>query len=94
MVEALLPQPYGLGSMMVRSLITVYLSLLRNIHNRRFRLNVIHDVGASTVKFYIDGALKYQGVDHGPDTHYFKFGVYTQNDPSNYLESRWKGIEV
>ncbi|XP_027339236.1 citrate-binding protein-like [Abrus precatorius] len=68
--------------------------LARNIYDRWFRVNVIHDVGASNVKVYIDGELKYDGADHGPDTHYFKFGVYTQNDPSNYMESRWKDIKI
>ncbi|KAJ7968724.1 Citrate-binding protein [Quillaja saponaria] len=58
-----------------------------NIYNRWFRLNVIHDVDASNVKIYIDGTLKYQGSGKGGSSHYFKFGVYEQNDPSNYMES-------
>ncbi|KAJ1429718.1 Concanavalin A-like lectin/glucanase domain superfamily [Sesbania bispinosa] len=68
--------------------------LAQNIYNRWFRVNVIHDVGASNVKVYVDGVLKYDGADRGAGTHYFKFGVYEQNDPSNYMESRWKDIKV
>lgn len=68
--------------------------LAQNIYNRWFKVNVIHDVGASNVKVYLDGVLKYDGAGRGADTHYFKFGVYTQNDPSNYVESRWKDIKV
>ncbi|KAK7247530.1 hypothetical protein RIF29_42414 [Crotalaria pallida] len=68
--------------------------LVQNIYDRWFRVNVIHNVGASNVKVYVDGILKYDGADHGAATHYFKFGVYTQNNPSNYMESRWKDIKV
>lgn len=34
-----------------------------NIYNKLFKLSVIHDVGNS-VNVYIDGILKYQGLDH------------------------------
>ncbi|XP_028797872.1 citrate-binding protein [Neltuma alba] len=68
--------------------------LLRNMYNRWFRLNVIHDAAASNVKVYIDGVLKYNGAGRGRANHYFKFGVYTQNDPSHYMESRWKNIKL
>lgn len=69
--------------------------LLQNMYNKWFRLNVIHDVGSSNVMVYIDGVLKYdRSGDPGDATHYFKFGVYTQNDPSHYMESRWKDIKV
>ncbi|KAI4334711.1 hypothetical protein L6164_013424 [Bauhinia variegata] len=69
-------------------------TLVQNIYDRWFRVNVIHDAGANTITVYIDGELKYQGADRGDATHYFKFGVYEQNDPSNYMESQWKGIKV
>ena len=68
--------------------------LVQNTYNKWFRVNVIHDVSASNVKVYIDGVLKYDGADRGAGTHYFKFGVYTQNDPSNRMESRWKDIKL
>ncbi|XVF61818.1 hypothetical protein PTKIN_Ptkin08bG0161300 [Pterospermum kingtungense] len=76
--------------------LTVYRDpvVLPNMYNRWFKVNVIHDVGASNVKVYIDGNLRYQGSGAGGDSHYFKFGVYTQDGASNYMESRWRGIRV
>ncbi|XVF61817.1 hypothetical protein PTKIN_Ptkin08bG0161200 [Pterospermum kingtungense] len=76
--------------------LTVYRDpvVLQNMYNRWFKVNVIHDVGASNVKVYIDGVLRYQGSDAGGNNHYFKFGVYAQNGESNYMESRWRGIRV
>ncbi|KAI9108680.1 hypothetical protein K1719_020327 [Acacia pycnantha] len=68
--------------------------LFPNIYDRWFRLNVIHDVDASIVKVYVDGVLKYKGSGRGHAVHYFKFGVYTQNNPSHYMESRWKNIKL
>ncbi|XP_054807691.1 citrate-binding protein-like [Prosopis cineraria] len=68
--------------------------LFPNMYDTWFRLNVIHDVASSNVKVYIDGVLKYDGPGRGQATHYFKFGVYTQNDPSHYMESRWKDIKL
>ncbi|RDX61655.1 Citrate-binding protein, partial [Mucuna pruriens] len=65
-----------------------------NIYNRWFRFNVIHDVGANNVKIYINGVKKFDGAGRGASTHYFKFGVYTQNDASNYMESRWRDIKI
>ncbi|OMO83674.1 Concanavalin A-like lectin/glucanases superfamily [Corchorus olitorius] len=68
--------------------------LLSNAYNRWIRVNVIHDVGASNVKIYLDQQLRYEGAGAGGTSHYFKFGVYAQNDESNYMESRWLGIKV
>ncbi|MED6108430.1 hypothetical protein PIB30_023838 [Stylosanthes scabra] len=68
--------------------------LVPNIWNRWFKLNVIHDVDASTVKIYIDGVLVHEAAGRGGSSHAFKCGVYSQNDASHYMESRWKGIKV
>ncbi|KAJ4827770.1 hypothetical protein Tsubulata_020871 [Turnera subulata] len=68
--------------------------IVPNIYDRWFRLNVIHDVDASQVKVYIDGVLMHKAPGHGGASHYFKCGVYAQNDDSYYMESRWKGIKV
>ncbi|RWR82270.1 citrate-binding-like protein [Cinnamomum micranthum f. kanehirae] len=68
--------------------------LVPHIYNRWFRLNVIHDIGAKKVKVFIDGILKFETDDRGGPSHYFKCGVYAQNDDSYYMESRWKGIKV
>ena len=65
------------------------------IYDRWFRLNVVHDVGASTVAVYVDGAPRL-AVDVTPSaSHYFKFGVYMQHhDVSPLMESRWRNITV
>ena len=68
--------------------------LIPNVYNKWYRVNVIHDTGAGRVRVYIDGAFKYETNDNGPAKHYFKFGVYTQDNPSDYMESRWTGIRV
>ncbi|KAL5098866.1 hypothetical protein RYX36_003193 [Vicia faba] len=68
--------------------------LSQNIYNRWFKVNVIHDVDTNNVKVYIDGVLKRDGAGLGAATHYFKFGVYVQNDHSNRMESLWKDIKV
>ncbi|XP_054806312.1 citrate-binding protein-like [Prosopis cineraria] len=68
--------------------------LVPYIWDRWFQLNVIHDVEASIVRVYIDRVLVYEAPGQGGDSHYFKFGVYSQDDSSYYMESRWKGIRV
>ncbi|KAL5999954.1 hypothetical protein ACLOJK_034631 [Asimina triloba] len=68
--------------------------IVPHIYDRWFRLNVIHDVGAKNVSIFIDGALKFTGPDRGGASHYFKCGVYAQDDGSPYMESRWKDIKV
>ncbi|XAR62318.1 hypothetical protein NMG60_11017038 [Bertholletia excelsa] len=68
--------------------------LVPSIYDRWFRLNVIHDVDASRVTVYIDGVLKLVVGGRGGTSHYYKCGVYAQDDDSYYMESRWKGIKV
>lgn len=65
-----------------------------NIYNRWFRLNVVHDVDASSLSVFIDGVKKLQVPGRGGDSHYFKFGVYMQHDASSFMESRWKNIRI
>ncbi|KAH9669252.1 Alginate lyase2 domain-containing protein [Citrus sinensis] len=68
--------------------------LVPNVYDKWFRLNVIHDVNASTVKIYIDGTLKYEAAGRGGNSYHFKFGVYGQINESYYMESCWKDIKV
>lgn len=68
--------------------------LVPYIYNRWFKLNVIHDVDNSNIEVYIDGVLVYVASGRGGTSHYFKCGVYAQNDCSYYMESRWKRIKV
>ncbi|KAJ9670949.1 hypothetical protein PVL29_027098 [Vitis rotundifolia] len=87
-------QVFGATNRATTLMVRVYDVLESDIYNRWFRLNVIHDADAGIVKIYIDGDLKYEGPDNGGKSHYFKFGVYEQNNSSNYMESRWKEIKV
>nr|XP_034604872.1 citrate-binding protein-like [Setaria viridis] len=66
------------------------------IYDRWFRLNVVHDVGASTVAVYVDGGAPRLAVAVAPSaSHYFKFGVYVQHhDVSPRVESRWRNVTV
>ncbi|KAI3699209.1 hypothetical protein L2E82_43339 [Cichorium intybus] len=68
--------------------------IFRNIYNRWFRLNVIHDVEGNNVKVYINGVYKFKAHGRGGTTHYFKCGVYAQDKDSFYMESRWKDIKI
>ncbi|CAL4896766.1 unnamed protein product [Urochloa decumbens] len=65
------------------------------IYDRWFRLNVVHDVGASTVAVYVDGAPTLAANVTPSASHYFKFGVYVQHhDVSPRVESRWRNVTV
>lgn len=65
-----------------------------NIYNRWLRVNVIHDVGASRLTVFVDGDLKLTVDGKGGDSHYFKFGVYTQRGASSRMEARWKNVRI
>ncbi|KAL6642311.1 hypothetical protein ACP70R_020492 [Stipagrostis hirtigluma subsp. patula] len=65
-----------------------------DIYDRWFRLNVVHDVGAGMLAVFVDGEQRLAVAGRGRWRHYFKFGVYTQTDPSHYMESRWKDVKV
>ncbi|OEL31983.1 Citrate-binding protein [Dichanthelium oligosanthes] len=64
------------------------------IYDRWFRLNVVHDVDAGVLTVFIDDEERLAVAGHGGYRHYFKFGVYTQTDPSHYMESRWRDVKV
>ncbi|OQU78771.1 hypothetical protein SORBI_3008G045300 [Sorghum bicolor] len=65
------------------------------IYDRWFRLNVVHDVGASTVAVYVDGRRKFGKSVVPSASYYFKFGVYMQHhDVSPLMESRWRNVTV
>ncbi|CAL5098090.1 unnamed protein product [Urochloa decumbens] len=65
-----------------------------NIYDRWFRLNVVHDVDQSRLTVFVDGVEKLMVAGRGGDSHYFKFGVYTQHDSSSCMESRWKNVRI
>jgi len=70
------------------------LLIAEDIYGKWFRVNVIHDTGAGLVRVFIDGDLKLVANDTRGASHYFKVGVYMQNNASYFMESRWKGIKV
>uniref|UniRef100_A0A0E0MK67 Alginate lyase 2 domain-containing protein n=1 Tax=Oryza punctata TaxID=4537 RepID=A0A0E0MK67_ORYPU len=66
-----------------------------NIYDRWFRLNVVHDVAASQLTVFVDGRERLRVAGKGGDSHYFKFGVYTQMiNPTRRMESRWRGVSI
>ncbi|KAG5611278.1 hypothetical protein H5410_022559 [Solanum commersonii] len=65
-----------------------------NIYNKWYKVNVIHDVGASKLKVYINRIHKHEASRRSGDQHYLKFGVYTQNNEANYMESHWSSIKL
>jgi len=64
------------------------------IYDHWFRLNVVHDLGASTVTVYIDGRRKYDASVIPSDSFYFKFGVMQHHDQSGCMESRWTNVTL
>jgi hypothetical protein len=96
-------QVFGAGAHATTLMLHVYDGALRyydrqvvedGIYDRWFRLNVVHDVGASTVTVYVDGVEKLRAPGRGGDSHYFKFGVYAQRHASSCMESRWKNVRM
>ncbi|EES16708.1 hypothetical protein BDA96_08G052700 [Sorghum bicolor] len=66
-----------------------------DIYDRWFRLNVVHDVAASTVAVYVDGRRKFGTSVIPSNSYYFKFGVYMQHqDQSSCMESRWTNVTL
>ncbi|EFJ08733.1 hypothetical protein SELMODRAFT_131123 [Selaginella moellendorffii] len=65
-----------------------------HIYDKWIHLNVIHDVDHEMLSIYLDGELKHWEVNETYEEHYFKCGVYTQNNASEYMESRWKNINI
>ncbi|KAM7523606.1 hypothetical protein LguiA_013508 [Lonicera macranthoides] len=68
--------------------------IVPNICNKWFQLNIIYDVEANQLEVYINRVLKFKASSQGGKFHYFKFGVYAQDDDSNYMKSLWKRIKV
>ncbi|KAJ6802195.1 citrate-binding protein-like [Iris pallida] len=65
-----------------------------DIYDRWMRINVIHDVDANKLTVYVDGVRRLETDGNGAIKFDFKCGVYTQTEPSHYMESRWRDIRV
>ena len=64
------------------------------VHDRWFKLNVVHDVGAEELAVFVDGERRLRVAGRGGCVHTFKFGVYTQTRPSHRMESWWRDVKV
>lgn len=96
-------QVFGSSTRATTLMLTVYngalmyyrqLRIADVIYGKWFKVNVIHDTGAGSVRVFIDGDPKLVANDTGGACHYFKFGVYMQNNASFFMESKWKEIKV
>ncbi|KAJ1264985.1 hypothetical protein BS78_08G042600 [Paspalum vaginatum] len=97
-------QVFGAGDSATTLMLHVYDGTLRyydrrvvedGICDRWFRLNVVHDVGGSTLTVLVDGVERLRAPGRGGGgSHYFKFGVYAQNHASSCMESRWKDVRI
>ncbi|GFS37510.1 hypothetical protein Acr_00g0052340 [Actinidia rufa] len=66
----------------------------KNLYDKWFRVNIIHNVDKGKLKVFINGTKRFGVKDKGPGEMYFKCGVY--GAPANisyYMESRWKDIK-
>ncbi|KAM7523604.1 hypothetical protein LguiA_013506 [Lonicera macranthoides] len=69
-------------------------NIVVDIYDRWFRVNVIHEIEANKLQVYINRVLKFEAPGRGGQLHHFKFGVYSQNNDTHYMESRWKNIKI
>jgi hypothetical protein len=65
-----------------------------NICDHWFHLNVLHDADTHQIAIYIDGVLVLSTKDLGGSSHYFKCGVYTQEEASEKMEAQFKNIKI
>eukprot|EP01018_Ginkgo_biloba_P036232 Gb_26348 [translate_table: standard] len=69
-------------------------SVASEMYEKWFHLNVIHDADLGKVYVFINQERKLVANDRGKANHYFKCGVYAQDNPSDRMESRWKNIKI
>jgi hypothetical protein len=65
-----------------------------NIYDHWFHLNVVHDDDTHDIAIFIDGVQVLTAKDLGGSSHYFKCGVYTQEEASDKMEARFKNIKI
>jgi hypothetical protein len=69
-------------------------TLLSDINDRWFHLNVIHDVATHEIQISIDGKPSLTTKDFGGDVWHFKCGVYAQPSPSHKMEVFYRNIKL
>ncbi|GLJ48410.1 hypothetical protein SUGI_1021810 [Cryptomeria japonica] len=65
-----------------------------DIYDRWIHLNVIHNAEEGKINVFVDGTQKAVVNDGGHANHFFKCGVYANNNASPCMESRWKNIKL
>jgi hypothetical protein len=63
-----------------------------SVYGKYLRVNVVHDANGNRLYCYINGSLKFSGVDGGNATHYFKYGIYMRAETSPL--SKWRYVKV
>jgi hypothetical protein len=59
------------------------------VYGKWTRVNVIHDANANRLSCYINGSLKFTGVDGGDASHFFKYGMYIRPG-----QSQWRSVKT
>jgi hypothetical protein len=59
------------------------------VYGKWVRVNVVHDANANRLYCYINGSLKFSGVDGGNANHYFKYGMYIRPG-----QSEWRAVKT
>ncbi len=68
--------------------------LISNLNEYWHHINVIHDADSRDTQVYVNGTLKLSKKDNGKAEHYFKLGVYQQDNPSQKTEVYIKNIKT
>src|SRR5581483_11727309 len=69
-------------------------TVAHDVYDRWFHLGVIHNVETHQILIFVDGQPAGEARDNGGSSHYFKCGVYTQDNPSDRMEVRFKNIRI
>jgi hypothetical protein len=69
-------------------------TLLKNIYNKWFHLNVIHDTGTHEIEIFVNGQPALTTKDNGGTEWHFKCGVYAQPRPSPEMEVYCRNIRI
>jgi len=69
-------------------------TLLTNVYDKWFHLNVIHDAGTHEIQIFIDGKLALITKDFGGGDWHFKCGVYAQKNPSPEMEVYCRNVRI
>ena len=69
-------------------------TLLMNVYNKWFHLNVIHDTSTHEIDIFVNGQHALTTKDNGGTEWHFKCGVYAQSHPSPKMEIFCRNIRI